>query len=589
VYYPDDLVEEIRQRNDIVDVIGSYLHLKKSGSNMFGLCPFHNEKSGSFSVSPAKQMFHCFGCGVSGNVITFVMKYENFTFSEALKVLADRAGVKLPEIEYSAEARKKDDLKNKILEANKEAAKYYYVALRDESGKTGMDYLLGRGLTPETMQKFGLGYARTGNNAMYNYLKSKGFSDEVLSKSELFYVDERRGMVDKFWNRVIFPIMDVNHRVIAFGGRVMGEGEPKYLNSKETLVFDKGRNLYGLNFARTSRKKQLIVCEGYMDVISLHQAGFTQAVASLGTAFTSGQAALMRRYSEEVYLCFDSDEAGIAAALRAIPIFRQAGLRTKVIDMRPYKDPDEFIKNLGVEEYQKRIENAESSFPYEIRMLERGYDLADPESKTSFFIEVANKILRFEDELERDNYAESICKKYDINKESLSKLISKQAVKNEGIKTYERPRSGIGQKKVDPDEGTKKIQKLILSWICRETKVYSMIKSYITLEDFSEDIYKKAAELLFEQIENDQLNEAKIIGCFTSEEEQTEVGSLFNTDMEEVDDTAKGKALSQLVYRLKELSLERFAKEMTTSDEAMAVYFTEKKKLEELKKISFNF
>lgn len=589
MYYPDDLVEEIRQRNDIVDVIGSYLHLKKSGSNMFGLCPFHNEKSGSFSVSQSKQMFHCFGCGVSGNVITFIMKYENYSFPEAVKVLADRAGIKLPELEYTAEARKRDELKTKILEANKEAAKYYYIALRDETGKVGMDYFKNRGLSDEIMQRFGLGFARTGNNTMYNYLKSKGFSDDVLAQSGLFNYDEKRGMMDKFWNRVIFPIMDANHRVIAFGGRVMGQGEPKYLNSQETPIFEKGRNLFGLNLARTSRKKNFIICEGYMDVIALHQAGFNQAVASLGTAFTSGHAALMRRYVDEVYLSFDSDEAGIAATLRAIPIFRQAGLRTKIIDMNPYKDPDEFIKNLGAEEYQKRIENAEGSFPFEIRMLERGFDLSDPESKTSFFKEVANKILRFEDELERENYAESICRNYDINIDSLKQLIAKQAVKNEGIKVYERPKSGINSKKAEKDDGTKKTQKLLLTWICEDTKVYKLIKPYVEINDFSEDIYKKAAELLFAQIEQGELNEARIIGCFTNEEEQTEVASLFNTEKEKIEDGDKGKVLHQLLYRLKEESFNRRAGQSSLNPEEMTAYFDAKKKLEELKKITFNF
>ncbi|HCM91902.1 MAG TPA: DNA primase, partial [Lachnospiraceae bacterium] len=262
MYYPDNLVEEVRSRNDIVDVISSYVRLQKKGSNHFGLCPFHNEKSASFSVNQARQMYHCFGCGKSGNVITFIMEYENFTFPEALKLLADRAGVTLPEIEYSEEERKKDNLKARILEAYKEAGKYYYYQLRSEAGERAMEYFKGRGLSDETINKFGLGYAVTGRNLMYRYLKSKGYDDGVLREMRIFYMNEKEGMTDMFWNRAIFPIMDVNHRVIAFGGRVMGQGEPKYLNSPETMVFDKGRNLYGLNHARTARKDNLIVCEG---------------------------------------------------------------------------------------------------------------------------------------------------------------------------------------------------------------------------------------------------------------------------------------------------------------------------------------
>lgn len=589
MYYPDELVEEIRARNDIVDVIGSYVHLQKKGSNFFGLCPFHNEKSGSFSVSAPKQMFHCFGCGVSGNVITFVMKYENFTFQEAIKLLADRVSIKLPELEYSSEARKRDEFKNTLLEVNKEAAKFYYYQLRDENGKFGLEYFKNRGLSDETIKNFGLGFARTGRNTMYSYLKNKGFADDVLAKSGLFNIDETKGALDKFWNRVIFPIMDVNHRVIGFGGRVMGDGKPKYLNSQDTPVFDKGRNLYGLNFARSSRKKQLIICEGYMDVIALHQAGFNQAVASLGTALTSGHASLLRRYTDEVLLTYDSDDAGISAALRAIPILKGVGLSAKVIDMRPYKDPDEFIKNLGAEEFQKRIENAENSFYYEIRMLERNYDLNDPESKTKFFNEVANKILRFEDELERDNYIESVCRKYSINNESLKKLVGKQAMKNEGIKVYDRPKSGISSEKKDPNEGGRKTQRLLLSWICEDRRVYDMVKDYIDVTDFTEDIYRKAAELLFEQIKNGELNEAKIIGCFTGEEEQTEVASLFNTPREETDEAEKSRSLKQLVIRLKQVSFDKKASEITDDANALMQMFENKKKLEELNKVCFEF
>ena len=288
MYYPDELVEEIRAKNDIVDVISGYVRIQKKGSNYMGLCPFHNEKSPSFSVSASKQIYHCFGCGAGGNVFTFLMNYENFTFQEAVKELADRAGVSLPEIEYSAQAKKEADKKAILLEINKEAAKYFYYQLRQEQGKIGYRYLSGRQLSEETIKKFGLGFANKTSNDLTLYLKKKGYTDEQIIQAGLATADERYGTHDKFWNRVIFPIMDINHRAIGFGGRVMGEGNPKYLNSPETPVFDKSRNLYGLNFARTARKNNIILCEGYMDVIALHQAGFNQAVASLGTAFTAG-------------------------------------------------------------------------------------------------------------------------------------------------------------------------------------------------------------------------------------------------------------------------------------------------------------
>ena len=371
MYYPEELIEEIRVKNDIVSVISGYVRMQKKGSNYFGLCPFHNEKSPSFSVSPSKQMYYCFGCGAGGNVITFVMEYENLTFQESVKMLADRAGVNLPELEYNEETRQKESRRAKLLEINKEAAKYYYYMLRSPRGRTGYQYLAGRQLSEETMKKFGLGYADGAGSDLTAYLKSKGFADELINESGLTGFDEKRGVHDKFWNRVMFPIQDSNHRVIGFGGRVMGDAKPKYLNSPETMIFDKSRNLYGLNFARTSRKGNIILCEGYMDVIAMHQAGFTQAVASLGTAFTTGQASLLGRYTEDVLLVSDSDGAGVNAAMRAIGILKESGLRGKVIDMQPYKDPDEFMKNMGAEAFQERIDQAQNSFFFELKILER--------------------------------------------------------------------------------------------------------------------------------------------------------------------------------------------------------------------------
>ena len=355
MYYSDEIIEEVRSRNDIVDVISSYVKLQKKGSSYFGLCPFHNEKSPSFSVSRGKQMYYCFGCGAGGNVFTFLMEYENYTFQEALKYLADKAGVELPEMEYSAQAKERADLKAILLEINKIAAQYFYVQLKSSKGEAGLSYLKRRELSDDTIKAFGLGYSNKYSDDLYRYLKERGYKDEMIAKAGLISIDERHGAHDKFWNRVMFPIMDVNSRVIGFGGRVMGDAKPKYLNSPETLIFDKSRNLYGLNRARSTRKPYFLLCEGYMDVISLHQAGFTNAVASLGTALTPGHASLIKRYVKEVYLTYDSDEAGTKAALRAIPILKDVGITAKIIRMEPYKDPDEFIKNLGAEAFEERI------------------------------------------------------------------------------------------------------------------------------------------------------------------------------------------------------------------------------------------
>ncbi len=362
MYYSDELIEEVRSKNDIVDVISSYVKLQKKGSSYFGLCPFHNEKSPSFSVSRQKQMYYCFGCGAGGNVFTFLMEYENYSFLEALKYLADRAGVELPRQELSKEARERADTKAILLEINKAAARYFYIQLKERQGERALAYLKGRQLGDDTIRAFGLGYANKYSDDLYRYLKGQGYQDDMIAKAGLITVDEKHGAHDKFWNRVMFPIMDANSRVIGFGGRVMGDGKPKYLNSPETMIFDKSRNLYGLNRARSSRKSYFLLCEGYMDVISLHQAGFTNAVASLGTALTQGHASLIKRYVKEVYLTYDSDEAGTKAALRAIPILREAGISAKVIRMEPYKDPDEFIKNLGKEAFEDRIREARNGF-----------------------------------------------------------------------------------------------------------------------------------------------------------------------------------------------------------------------------------
>ena len=406
--YGEEIIEEVRSRNDIVDLISTYVPLKKKGSSYFGLCPFHNEKSPSFSVSRDKQMYYCFGCGAGGNVFTFLMEYENFSFPEALKYLAERAGMELPEEELNEEAKRAMDEKARLREMNKFSANYFYYLLHSKRGQKGLAYLKDRGITDATIKHFGLGYADIYNDDLYRFLKSKGYSDEELKDSALVTIDERRGGSDKFWNRVMFPIMDVNSRVIGFGGRVMGDAKPKYLNSPETMIFDKSRNLYGLNRARRTKKPYFLLCEGYMDVISLHQAGFTNAVESLGTALTPGHAALIHRYVQEVYLTYDSDGAGTRAALRAMPILRDAGITAKIIRMEPYKDPDEFIKNLGAEAFEERIASARNVFMYSLEVLEKDYDMNSPEGKTEFMKETARRLTQFEEEIERNNYIEAV-------------------------------------------------------------------------------------------------------------------------------------------------------------------------------------
>ncbi len=584
MYYPDELVEEVRMKSDIVDVISGYVKIQKKGSSYFGLCPFHNEKSPSFSVSQGKQMYYCFGCGAGGNVFTFLMEYENYSFPEAVKALAERAGVNLPEAEYNEEARKKESRRTKLLEVNKEAAKYFFYQLRRGQGQAGYQYLKKRQLSDETIHKFGLGFANVTSDDLTRYLKSKGYEDKLIQEAGLATFDEKYGMHDKFWNRVMFPIQDINHRVIGFGGRVMGDAKPKYLNSPETMIFDKSRNLYGLNFARTARTNNIILCEGYMDVIAMHQAGFTQAAASLGTAFTAGQANLLRRYVQEVILAYDSDGAGVNAALRAIGILKEVGLTGKVLNLEPYKDPDEFIKNLGQDAFKERIKQAENSFFFELRMLQKDYDLNDPESKTRFHREIAKKLCGFSEEVERENYIEAVAQKYHIGFDNLRKLVVSYASQTGLAAPAVRPKSGI-QKKNDPKENLKKPQKLLLTWLVEEPRVYQKIKKYISPSDFTEDLYKKIADKLFADLESGSINPAAIISLFTDEEQQREAASVFNTKLALLSTRAdQEKAFHDIVVAVKRNSLEYFSSQLGTDVLALNQVIEGKKALEELSK-----
>lgn len=586
MYYSEDLVEEIRLKNDIVDVISGYVKLQKKGSSYFGLCPFHNEKSPSFSVSRQKQMYYCFGCGAGGNVFTFIMEYENYTFAEALKYLADRAGVELPEIQYSDEEKKKANLKTTLLEINKTAAKYYYAQLKTDRGKAAHTYLTERGLTEETITAFGLGYSNITSDDLYQYLKLQGYTDDMLLKAGLISVSEKNGVYDKFWNRVMFPIMDVNNRVIGFGGRVMGKGEPKYLNSPETEVFDKSRNLYGLNRARTSRKSYFLLCEGYMDVIALHQAGFTNAVASLGTAFTPGHASLIKRYVNEVYLTFDSDEAGTKAALRAIPILKEAGITAKIIRMEPYKDPDEFIKNLGAEAFEERINKARNGFLFSLEILERDYDMNSPEGKTDFYNAVAKRLTEFEDNLERNNYIEAVAEKYHISMEDLRQKVGKIAIKSGLATPATKPKQAIGKER-NKEDGNIQSQKILLTWLIENEKIFAQIKKYITPNDFTKDLYKEVANLLYDQYEAGEINPAKVMNHFTDEEEHREVASLFHTKIQKLETKAdQEKALKETIIRVKTHSVDEATRNWDPTDIAgLQKTMEAKRALQDLQKL----
>lgn len=530
MYYPEELIEEIRIQNDIVDVISSYVQLNKKGSTYFGLCPFHNEKTPSFSVSSDKQMYYCFGCGVGGNVYTFVMEYENFSFVEAVKFLADRVHITLPTVEVSDEVKKRMDFKHQLVEVNKTAARYFYYQLKSEKGKHALEYLQKRGISEETLKKFGLGYSNIFRNDLYRYLSEK-YDERVLNESGLVIPEKKSPgeYFDRFWNRVMFPIFDVHNRIIGFGGRVLGDFNPKYLNSPETKLFDKRRNLYGLNLARSSRKENIIIVEGYMDVISLYQAGITNVVASLGTAFTIEQAALIKRYTDNVVISYDSDTAGIKAALRAIPILKSKGLSVRVLRIKDYKDPDEFIKNKGSEAFIDLINNATSGFMFEIEELGNKFNLEDPDNRTKFHKQVATKLLELDSEIERDNYLEAIAKKYNTKKQLLEKLVVETG-KNTGIVSSRQEIKKINsQKNKNSEDGIILAQKSILTLVANNYDIYKIVKKYLKVTEFLDEFYRKVAKEVYEAYENSKKVEyAVIINKFMELEEQKKVAGVFN-------------------------------------------------------------
>lgn len=581
MYYPDEIIDEIRLHNDIVHVISNYITLKKKGNSYFGLCPFHNEKTASFSVSEDKQMYYCFGCGAGGNVYTFIMEYENFSFIEAVKHLAERANITLPTVELSNDAKKKIEHKQQLLDIHKDVARYFYYQLKSSNGKRAYAYLQERGITEDIIKKFGLGFANFYRDDLYQYMKKRGYDEKLLLESGLIKKDKDSSYNDRFFNRIIYPIFDVHSRVIGFGGRVLGEGTPKYLNSPETKLFDKSKNLYGLNIARTSRKDKIIIVEGYMDVITLHQSGFNQAVASLGTALTSGQVSLLKRYTNEVLLTYDADTAGIKATLRALPILRESGLTVKVIDVAPFKDPDELIKKKGSKLFEECIKNAKNSILYEIRILEKGYNLTDPEEKTKFFEKIAVKILELSTDLERDNYIQSISSSYNINPNHFKKLIDKIGtqkglINRKTITKIEDP------KQFKKKDGITEAQKILLAYLLKDERLFNKVKNYIQPSDFQDKGYEKVATYMYDlYFKKQPIEPAKILSRFTSIEEQKQVAQVFNHQLNNISLLELEKLINEIVYRIKKNSLD-YASRNAKDLNALQEIITEQSKLQKL-------
>lgn len=581
--YSDDFIERVRAANPVEDIISGYVRLQRKGTSFMGLCPFHNEKTPSFSVHPARQTYHCFGCGAGGDVFNFLMEYERLSFSESVVQLANRAGIPVPAQDFTEAQKKEASEKSRLLEIQKEAATFYYFKLHAAEGKTALAYLTRRGLTAETIKGFGLGYSGKTGSGLYAYLKKKGFSDALLKESGLFVWNESRSLMqEKFWNRVMFPIMDINRKVIGFGGRVLGDAKPKYLNSPETKLFDKSRNLYGLYAARTTREKHLMVCEGYMDVISLHQAGFTNAVASLGTALTSQQAALLHRYTKEVLLLYDSDEAGVKAALRAIPLLRGAGISAKVVNLAPCKDPDELIKTYGREELEKRIEKAENGFLFEVRMLYEKYDMSDPQDASDFYHEAARKLFTFSDEIERNSYLSGVARTYHIDPEVLKRQLGKLAMQGlpaeEPVPAVERP----NQRREKAASG-ELAEKTLLSWMCQKPELIGPVFAELSEEDFGGEMNRIIAAALLRMSREGRVVPVSILNLFEEAADKTKAAAVMEgTPLPEEEKLEK--AVGQALLVIKTGSLERKLENLPVSDmKALQDIMEEKRKLETLR------
>ena len=583
--YPEEVIEEVRARNDILDVISGYVSLKRKGASYFGLCPFHNEKTGSFSVSRSKQIYYCFGCGAGGNVISFIMQYENLTFPEAVQFLAKRAGVTLPERPYTEEEKKAQDLRSQLLEIHKAAATHYYQLLHTREGERAYRYLKERRLTDETIRHFGLGYSSRQPGELYRFLRSKGYKDDVLKQSGLVTIEEKHTR-DKFWNRAMFPILDVSNRVIGFGGRVMGDGEPKYLNSPETKLFDKSRNLYGLNYAKNSRKDYFLLCEGYMDVISLHQAGFSNAVASLGTALTSQHCLLIRRYVKEVVLTYDSDGAGVNAAKRAIPLLREAGISAKVLSMKPYKDPDEFIKGLGAEAYQERIDQARNAFLWEIDQAAKDYNIDDPGEKTAFYREAARRLAGFTETLERENYLQAVAREHRIPADELRRLVNTIGQSQALKPSYDRDVWEVPRKKTpaEKDDAVRKSQRIFLSCLTEEPSLLAKAEKYISPEDFTDPLYREIAEQLFAGIRSGNVNAAQILSRYADDEDlEKRAAAVFHASVaDELEGTERYKAVEDCIRRIRMEHLDRESRAASDMAELQRI-FREKTELKTTK------
>ena len=532
--YSEEILNEVRQSNDIVDVISQYVHLKRSGRNYFGLCPFHNEKSPSFSVSPDKQIFHCFGCGVGGNVITFVSQIEGLNFVETVQMLAERANIQLPTLQNNGDTQR-EILKDKVYKVNEFTAEYYHQNLYKPQAKMAQEYVKKRQLTNETLKSFRIGFSGKFDE-LYQELKKQGFQEQEILESGLVNKNERGQYIDRYRNRLMFPICDARGRVIAFGGRVLDDSKPKYINSPENIVYSKGRHLFGLNVAKKGNKKKILIVEGYMDVISLHQRGITNVVASLGTALTEQQGWLLRKNSEQIILSFDSDEAGIKAKLRSIEILQNMGCDLRVLQLEGAKDPDEYILKYGNMRFQNAVDKAFSVVEFKVKILKKELNLDNTNDKIKFLNEIAKLISKVDNTMEREVYIEKIAKEYDISKEAIYAEVNKLTYKNgKTEKVLERPKPVVTHKKVETKEVSEAIKRrentIISILLTGDLSIFEIIKQNIKPEDFQDKINQKIAKKLYEEFEKGNSNINGIIDNL-DQDQQNQITMIMAEDYE---------------------------------------------------------
>ena len=547
VRYSEELIEEIRSSNDIVDVISKYVTLKRSGRNFFGLCPFHKEKSPSFAVSPDKQIFHCFGCGVGGNVIHFISKIEGLDFKDTLELLANRVNIELPTLD-NLEDDKTARLKSKVYEINKIAAEFYHENLYKPASKTAQEYIKKRKLDNRTLKAFLIGYA--GNfNELYLLLKQKGYTEEEMLASSLVKRTENGGYMDSFRKRLMFPIQDVRERVIAFGGRVLDDSKPKYINSPENIVYSKGRNLFGLNVAKKHDTRKIIIVEGYMDAISLYQRGITNVVASLGTAMTEAQGRLLRRYSEQVILGYDADGAGQAAILRGMEILQNLGCDIRVLQIEGAKDPDEYVLKYGPERFQKCVDNAISLVEFKVKVLLKELNIENTNDKIKFLNEIAKILAKVTNQMEREIYVDKIAKEYKISKEAIYAEVNKLMYKdNQGSKKLEKkvvtmvPKE---KKENSVSEAVLKRENLVIYLLINEySKCYEKIKNLITLDYIQDDTNKQILKKMYEEFEKGNSNTSQLLDWFQDEKVISHITEIMAGDFEITD---VNKAIDDLI------------------------------------------